>query len=89
MDMIKMLPQEIENKIFYMVAEHPCARMIKHRRNELFLKRTVDLKKDRQELYKSLDNSNNLHDGIIKKLYYTRESYLFYDVQDSDEVNMN
>ena len=29
MDMIKKLPQEIENKIFYMTAEHPCAKMIK------------------------------------------------------------
>ena len=29
MDMIKMLPQEIENKIFYMIAEHPVAKIFK------------------------------------------------------------
>ena len=29
MDMIKMLPQEIENKIFYMIAEHPLATIFK------------------------------------------------------------
>ena len=29
MDILKKLPQEIENKVFYMVAEHPCARAFK------------------------------------------------------------
>ena len=34
MDILKKLPQEIENKVFYMIAEHPCARMIKELRNK-------------------------------------------------------
>jgi hypothetical protein len=30
MDILKKLPQEIENKVFYMVAEHPVARVFKN-----------------------------------------------------------
>lgn len=37
MDILNKLPQEIENKVFYMVAEHPCARIIKNHINEVFL----------------------------------------------------
>ena len=29
MDILKKLPQEIENKVFFMIAEHPCARAFK------------------------------------------------------------
>jgi len=34
MDILKKLPQEIENKVFFMIAEHPCAKMIKELRNK-------------------------------------------------------
>ena len=29
MDILKKMPQDIENKIFYMIAEHPVARVFK------------------------------------------------------------
>jgi hypothetical protein len=29
MDILKKMPQDIENKIFYMIAEHPVARAFK------------------------------------------------------------
>ena len=35
MDILNKLPQEIENKVFYMIAEHPCSTIIKDEYNRL------------------------------------------------------
>ena len=35
-DRISNLPVELQNKIFYYCAEHPCAKMIKHQIDDMF-----------------------------------------------------
>ena len=58
MDMIKMLPQEIENKIFYMVAEHPLATIFK---------KHVDIATSRYDDYHTMfiKNKDNVRSRIL------------------------
>jgi len=67
-----MLPQEIENNIFYMVAEHPCARMIKQRVNYMYFKKIKNIN--------DMDHLLNHHFdiNIVEHLYYVfkRNEYI-------------
>ena len=68
---IENLPVEMQNKIFYYYAEHPCALMIKQRVNYMYFKKIKNIK--------DIDLSNNGFDmNIIKQLYYRvqRKKYL-------------
>jgi hypothetical protein len=87
MDMIKMLPQEIENHIFYMVAEHPCARIIKQRRHEISMKEYFY--KKRPQLL--IDNFNKLHFdvGCIKLRLYKHLFNKVYTEYNNDKRKLH
>ena len=80
MDMIKMLPQEIENKIFYMIAEHPCSKIIKDEYKRLLNKSRSDESEFdfenafNNENYERINNRDFCHKNgrIISVNYFIR-----------------
>ena len=69
---IQSLPLELQNKIFYFYAEHPCEKMIKQRVNYMYFKKIKNIK-DMDHLV-----NNHFDMNVVKHLYYRfkREEYL-------------